>query len=129
LLQDGAVRRSGNFVFLFEGSELKQIWYLDVSQDPVSREQLPDVLGRIQCFGNWRLPKVAELRALGSQSPASPNERPPLPEGLWTSEDDDMGLEWKVYFPSRSEYQFHGESSVWWLAAVTDSTGRDSPKP
>lgn len=120
--QDGPVRRSEEFVFLLDDTgEVAQTWYLGVSEGRLNRGRLAHVVAHIPCFRDWRLPTVAEFRDFQSRLDRGPRETPPLPEGLWTSDDDGLGTEWKVFFPSQKHSQFFGDAHVWWLAAVTES--------
>lgn len=118
----GPVRRSGNLVFLFDDrGSVVQAWYDGETDGRLARGRLDSALAEIPCFRGWRLPTVGELRTLVRRLRNLPPRASKLPEGIWTAEDDGLGAEWKIYFPSRDEYELRGEAYTWWFAAVTDT--------
>ncbi len=125
--QEGEIRRSGDFVFLFQEESVVQAWYLGAIDRRLPRGRLEGAVGKIPCSTRWRLPTVAELRTLVDflqELGASV-----LPEGLWTSEDDGLGTEWKIFFPQGDSEAYRGAAYMWWFVAVTDSPwGPSAPK-
>lgn len=116
--QDGPVRRAGSFLVLFAKDGPAQTWYLGAADERLPRGRLEGNLKEITCFEGWRLPSVDELRRLFDVLPDQ--EEPDLPEGFWTSDDDGLGIEWKVFFPGDGSDDYSGGAHMWSLAAVTD---------